>query len=311
MKELFTMWRSARMIALVALSAVLYMVAIMAMTWMAGVPALNQAQSVSLKFISDILRGIGLNLTTSDLRPGAAVPVVMSFLFGPAAAWGSAIGNLIGDVLRGSTLGSKTLYSTAGNFLYGYLPYALWRALMGRAHPICSGAKGWLIYVVVLAANALACGTVIGWGFDALGKYPFSAFGFVIAINNLFFSVTIATIFLALLYGLIQKWGLLYYQILAPAPGKGPEGLSGMTASTVDTDSVKLAPPRRKIVFIGAIVCICGISLAFFSGLIISAEILHGGVGAAAFASAGKGTIELALGMAPGMLMMLIGAALL
>jgi len=37
----------------------------------------------------------------TELRPANAIPVVCSFLFGPAAAWGSAIGNMIGDFFGG------------------------------------------------------------------------------------------------------------------------------------------------------------------------------------------------------------------
>ena len=37
----------------------------------------------------------------TEFRPANAVPVVCSFLFGPAAAWGAAFGNLIGDFFGG------------------------------------------------------------------------------------------------------------------------------------------------------------------------------------------------------------------
>ena len=42
-----------------------------------------------------------------ELRPANAIPVVASLLFGPAAAWGAAFGNLIGDLF--GTLGPGSL----------------------------------------------------------------------------------------------------------------------------------------------------------------------------------------------------------
>jgi energy-coupling factor transport system substrate-specific component len=49
---------------------------------------------------------------------------VFSILFGPAAAWGSAFGNLIGDFF--GTLGLGSIFGFVGNFLYAYIPYRLW-----------------------------------------------------------------------------------------------------------------------------------------------------------------------------------------
>src|SRR5438445_723265 len=47
-----------------------------------------------------------------ELRPANAIPVVASLLFGPAAAWGAAFGNLIGDLF--GTLGPGSLFGLLG-----------------------------------------------------------------------------------------------------------------------------------------------------------------------------------------------------
>src|SRR5439155_23530592 len=60
----------------------------------------------------------------TELRPANAVPVICSFLFGPAAGWGAAIGNIIGDFFGG--LGPGDFFGFIGNFLYGMAPYKIW-----------------------------------------------------------------------------------------------------------------------------------------------------------------------------------------
>ena len=43
-----------------------------------------------------------------ELRPANVIPIVSSLLFGPAAAWGAGIGNVIGDCF--GTLGPASLF---------------------------------------------------------------------------------------------------------------------------------------------------------------------------------------------------------
>src|SRR5499426_4214323 len=102
MRDLVDMWRNTRMVVLTAMSASLY-------------------AAILIPFkVMPIIPGV------TELRPANAVPVVCSFLFGPAGAWGAAIGNLIGDFFGG--IGPGDFFGFAGNFLYGFLPYAVWRA---------------------------------------------------------------------------------------------------------------------------------------------------------------------------------------
>ncbi len=73
MKEVFRMWKNTKMVVLVALSAGLY-------------------AAILIPF-----KGFVLIPGITEFRPASALPVVLGLLFGPAGAWGSAIGNLIGD----------------------------------------------------------------------------------------------------------------------------------------------------------------------------------------------------------------------
>src|SRR5579883_1180425 len=111
MAELFAMWRNTRMVVLTAICAALY-----------------AAILIPFKVIP-LIPGI------TEFRPANAVPVVCSFLFGPAGAWGAAFGNLIGDFFGG--LGPGDLFGFFANLLYGLVPYLVWEAITTAA------PRGW------------------------------------------------------------------------------------------------------------------------------------------------------------------------
>src|SRR2546425_12677410 len=110
MRELTSMWRNTRMVVLSAIAASLY----------AGV-------LVPFKVIP-LIPGV------TELRPANAIPIVCSFLFGPAAAWGAAIGNMIGDFFGG--IGPGDFFGFWANLMYGYVPYKVWNALSAADSPV-------------------------------------------------------------------------------------------------------------------------------------------------------------------------------
>src|SRR5256712_10458881 len=103
MRELFAMWGNTRMVVLTAICAALY-----------------AAILIPFKVVP-LIPGI------TEFRPANAVPVVCSFLFGPAAAWGSAFGNLIGDFFGGPGPG-------------GF--FGLWADLLYCPRPLLVGGGG-------------------------------------------------------------------------------------------------------------------------------------------------------------------------
>ena len=131
MKEVFTMWRHTQLVVLVALSAAIY-------------------AAVLIPF-----KGFPIVPGYIELRPANAFPVVFGLLFGPAGAWGAAIGNLIGDFFGTLTLGSVGGF--VGNFFLAYLPYKMWGAYFRSDENIetnvDSGKKfGVYILVTILAS---------------------------------------------------------------------------------------------------------------------------------------------------------------
>lgn len=191
MGELFRMWSNTRMVVLTAICAALY-----------------AAILIPFKVVP-LIPGI------TEFRPANAVPVVCSFLFGPAAAWGAAIGNLIGDFFGG--LGPGDVFGFLANLLYGLVPYALWEAITDRP-PVAHGRVSTLGVVAVIAVAAMACATVVGWGIHLLGFHPFTVLATAVLVNNLVVAVVLAPFLLAVLYPRIQHARLLYRDLLGPRP---------------------------------------------------------------------------------------------
>ena len=140
MKELITMWKNTRMIVLMAVSAALY-----------------AAVLIPFKVALPIIPGF------TEVRPANVIPIICSLMFGPAAAWGSAIGNTIGDFF--GTLGLGTFFGFIGNFLYGYIPYKMWQAF-GKGEPIFgsrrSATRAWTMALAVSVVIGLVVGLTKG-----------------------------------------------------------------------------------------------------------------------------------------------------
>ena len=110
------MWRNTRMVVLCAISAALY-----------------AAVLVPFKVVP-LIPGV------TELRPANAIPVVCSFLFGPAAAWGSAIGNMIGDFFGGVSPGD--IAGFFANLAYGWIPYKVWELIARGESPVAQLSDG-------------------------------------------------------------------------------------------------------------------------------------------------------------------------
>lgn len=211
MKELFTMWRHTRMVVLVALSAALY-------------------AAVLIPF-----KGFPLIPGITEVRVAQVIPPVFSLLFGPAAAWGMAIGNLIGDVM-GATFGPGSAFGFVGNFFLGLIPYALW----GRLGPLSSGeepamrsGRQVLEFILVTLISAVACAVIIAWGLEVLGLFPFAVLGNIITLNNFLFPAVLGPVLLGLLYGRVKRWGLLWTEIMPEADVSRGGGALGTVLAVV------------------------------------------------------------------------------
>ncbi|WP_447969235.1 energy-coupling factor transporter ATPase [Nitrospira sp. M1] len=147
-----------------------------------------------------------------ELRPANAIPLVTSLLFGPAAAWGAGIGNLIGDCF--GTLGPASVFGFLGNFFLGWIPYVMW----GNLGPLSSGkppyVKSWkqgFELTMVCAISSAVCAVTIAWGVELLGFLPFMVLAPAIFLNNIVMGLLLGPPLLLFLYPRVKRWGL-YYQ---------------------------------------------------------------------------------------------------
>ena len=190
--ELRHVWRDTRLLVLSAQIAAIY--AAVLIPFKVGIP---------------IIPGF------VELRPANVIPIVGSLLFGPAAAWGAGIGNVIGDCF--GTLGPASLFGFLGNFLYGYVPYLLWGNLgwlsSGREPMVRSWRQG-VEYVIVCACASMVCAAMIGWGVELLGLLPFWLLFPAIFLNNLVMATLLGPPLLLFLYPRVKQWNL-YYRDLA------------------------------------------------------------------------------------------------
>lgn len=190
MREAFTMWKYTRMVVLVALTAAMY-------------------AAVLIPFkLFPIIPGI------TELRPANVFPVICSLMFGPAGAWGSAFGNLIGD-LMGGTYGLGSYFGMLGNFWFGYIPYRVWRTL-SKNEPTPWSARKLFVYLPTTLLASMACGIQIGWGLDTLGLVPFHVLAPLITINNFVVAAILGPLLLPVLYPRVKRWGLLYTDVMDP-----------------------------------------------------------------------------------------------
>lgn len=181
MKEIFTVWKETKQIVMVAITAAIY----------AGM-------LIPFKPIQ-IIPGL------TELRPASAIPVLFGVLFGPAAAWGSAIGNLIADFFGMLSLGS--IFGFIGNFFFSYTAYKLWRILVKET---TIGIKQLGIFIFISIVASFICALIIGLGVELIKIAPGMVIFLVIFTNNSIMSSVLGSILLKLLYKRIEKMGLIY-----------------------------------------------------------------------------------------------------
>ena len=152
----------------------------------------------------------------TEVRPANALPVAFGLMFGPAAAWGAAIGNLVGDAF-GGTLTVGSVFGFLGNFFTGYVGYKLWGhlgPLSAGEEPTMRSPRQLVEFVVVSFVAAAGTGAIIAWGLDLLGLFPFSVFATIITVNDFLAAAVIGPPLLYVLYPRLAEAGLLYTDLM-------------------------------------------------------------------------------------------------
>ena len=195
MKEVVKMWGNTRMIILTALSAAIY-----------------------AAFLIAFKGGIVLVPGITEVRPANVFPPVFGLLFGPAGAWGAAIGNLIGDIF-GGTMGIGSIFGFFGNFLLGFVPYKMWGAVFGLVtkedmSQTTNSLMKLVAFEIVALVSSAACAIVIAWYLDLAGIVPYAFLAITITVNNFAAAVVLGPILLSLFYPRVKRWNLIWTDIM-------------------------------------------------------------------------------------------------
>ena len=168
--------------------------------------------------------GIPIIPGITEVRPANVLPTVFGLMFGPAGAWGSAIGNSLADLL-GGTLTWASAAGFFGNFMLGFIPYKLWGATglvpsRDMAQNVNSRRK-LAAYILVAIVSSSACAAIIAWYLDLVGLIPFAFLAIVITVNNLLAQLVLGPPLLLLLYPRVRRWGLVWTDIMRPEEVSG------------------------------------------------------------------------------------------
>ncbi|MEM0440876.1 MAG: QueT transporter family protein [Candidatus Caldarchaeum sp.] len=191
MKELIRMWSHTQMITAFIVSAGLY---------------------AALLFVFAALP-IWIIPGVTAVRPGNAIPPFTSLLFGPAAAWGSAVGNLIGFDILGGALTIGSIGGFIGNFFLGLVPYKLWHRLF-KEEPHCRTLSSLAKFEFVILTHAGVVALIIPYWTELVGFVPFTPLAFIIFFNELVSAGIIAPILMVLVYPRAKKAGWLWTDVM-------------------------------------------------------------------------------------------------
>jgi energy-coupling factor transport system substrate-specific component len=265
MREVFTMWRHTQMVVLVALSAAIY-------------------AAILIPF-----KGFTIIPGFTEVRPANVFPFVFGLLFGPAGAWGAAIGNLIGDFF--GTLGPGSVAGFVGNFFLGFLPYKMWGSFFRRGEDMeqnVNSSKKLFVYFAIVILASTICAVWIAWFNDLIGTFPFAALGSIITVNNAIAGLVLGPFLLLVLYPRVKRWGLLWTEIMHP---------DEVSAGRFQT----LANALMWVGGIGGLVV----------GLALGLGLYQQGLAAAGFESGGAGAVGIGLGLIPFLILIVVASFML
>ena len=196
MKIAFAMWKNTRMIALTVVCAAIYWVA-----------------RAVLMIDFPILAPEVMGMSAANL-----LPMLFGLLFGPAGAWGVAIGHLVGEL---GALTWKSIFDVVGAFLLGYLPYTMWTTFKpladGQRDPAATKWRSWMLYILIALITAVASSVVVLTWLQMLGLLPYTVLLTILVFFALIGAVgsLVGGILFILLYGVVKKrLGLIWWEVM-------------------------------------------------------------------------------------------------
>jgi len=196
MNDIFSCWSDRKRLRFIILTALIYAALLIPFKPFAIIPGFSEA------------------------RPANFVPALFGVLFGPAAAWGSAFGNLIADIASTAAMGSAgtlslgSIFGFIGNFLYAYVAWKVWMLVVEKGLKRIEALQIGLFCLASLTGGAV-CALVIGIGVFVMGLQTFPqamVMIMVITFNNFLPAAVLGSIGLALGYEKAKESGWLYLE---------------------------------------------------------------------------------------------------
>jgi len=192
MLPLIMMWKNTRMIVLVAVTAAIYATA-----------------EVVFSSVSPVIIPGVVEFKVSDL-----LTMLLGILFGPAGAWGVAIGNVFGDTFTGN-LAVGSIFGFLSTLAVAYIGYTMWRQLgddeVGYGRP---APRAVVTYLAIGVVAAVLSALILAWGLDLLGIAPFKIISDAL-VGNFIFGNWLGAIIFFLVYPRFQKMNLTWTSIMA------------------------------------------------------------------------------------------------
>lgn len=187
MKDIFTMWKYPKMITLTAICAAIY-------------------AALLIPFKAIVIFSV-------EVRVATVIVPVMGILFGPAGAWGVAIGNLIGDFFGSMSVAS--IFGFIANFFFAYVPYKVWYMFKGDVEPKTETGKKIVRFLLGSLGGSLTDVCWLCFGVCAVfSQLPYPLFASIIGVTNGLFPLVLGAAVLSLVGMRIKKWGLAFTSIM-------------------------------------------------------------------------------------------------
>ncbi len=214
MKDCFTMWKYPKMITLTAICAAIY-------------------AALLIPFKSIVVFGV-------EVRVATVIVPAMGILFGPAGAWGVAIGNLIGDFFGSMSVAS--VFGFIANFFFAYIPYKIW--YIGKDVEPKTNSVGKVIrFLLGSAGGSIADTCWLCFGVCAVfSQLPYPLFASIIGVTNGLFPLVLGAPVLSLVGMRLKKWGLAFTSIMKP------EDVRTATKLNIPGAILAIAAPAAAIV---------------------------------------------------------------
>lgn len=116
-------------------------------------------------------------MAVTEVRPASAFPPAFGLLFGAMGALGCAIGNLAADILSGYPP-LMCILGFVAQFLYGYLPYCLWKRMgdtgeQGKSRLKFNCLKNMMCYISIVFIDSAGMAVLLGIMMQGFGISSF------------------------------------------------------------------------------------------------------------------------------------------